>query len=130
MPFYRGTRFKKNRLGSVATKTKLGGFTFDSKFEGSLYMYLQLLEKGGEIRDMRVKPNVRITDAKILMIPDFSAFHPDLNETVYHEAKGFETEVWLLKKRLWRHYGPGRLRVYKGSAKSFTMVEEIIPEKE
>jgi hypothetical protein len=37
-------------------------------------------------------------------------------EFVWAEAKGFETDPWKMKK-LWKHYGPGKLEIYKGNAK-------------
>lgn len=88
---------------------------------------MALLEKGGEIRDIHVKPNVRLTEAKILMIPDFAAFHLKLDTIAYFEAKGFESDVWKLKKRLWTVYGPGPMFIYKGNYKKVTLAEVIYP---
>lgn len=107
-------------------KVDLDGYTFDSKLESALYVYLKSLE-GTELEFLECKPNVHLTRARILMIPDFKAFDLALQEEVYFEAKGFETEKWILKRKLWTVYGPGRLRVYKGSAERFRLVEEIIP---
>ncbi len=116
------------------TKTKYGnkrtescGISFASQLEAALYDHLKLLETGGVIKDISCQVNVHLTDAKILMIPDFSAFDIDLNEKVFYEAKGIETDVWRIKRRLWKHYGPGRLSVYKGTARSLKCVETIIP---
>lgn len=81
----------------------------------------------GELELLTCKPYIYLTRARIPMIPDFKAFDTELKEEVYFEAKGFETEKWILKRKLWTVYGPGRLRVFKGSARSFRMVEEIIP---
>jgi hypothetical protein len=50
-----------------------------------------------------------------------------LSKEVWVEFKGFETAVWKIKKRLWKHYGPGILRVYKGNEKTIALVEEVIP---
>jgi len=39
-----------------AVKTKIEGYTFDSKKEGQRYRDLLLLEKAGEISDLKVHP--------------------------------------------------------------------------
>jgi hypothetical protein len=49
-------------------------------------------------------------------------------EFVWAEAKGFETDPWKIKRKLWQYYGPGKLEIYKGSAKSFKLYETVIPE--
>lgn len=103
---------KKNRLGSRAKKIRGADYLFDSRLEGRLFDLLKLRERAGELVDIRVKPNVRITDARILVIPDFSAIDAASGALRYHEAKGFRTEVWLLKMRLWRAYGPAHIDVY------------------
>ena len=118
--------FRPLRKGKPA-KTKSSGYLFDSRFESNLHMWLCDKQEKGEIRELKVKPNVLLTRAKIRMIPDFSAVDAKTNETVYHEAKGFETDIWRIKRRLWEHYGPGKLIVYKGSGTRFGVYEEIIP---
>ena len=126
----RPVRWKgRDRLHSVAEKRQLNGFTFDSRLEGDLYIHLNNLQREGRIRDLRTKPNVYLTRARILIIRDFSAHDVDLGKTVYYEAKGFETETWKLKRRLWKHYGPGVLRVYWRSGKMrLKEVEAIVPD--
>lgn len=109
-------------------KTSAGGFSFDSKAEASLYAILRLREAAGEISDIAVKPNVHLTDAKILCIPDFSYIDATSGSTIYAEMKGFETPVWRIKRRLWKFYGPGPLEVYMGSYKNPTLRETIIPQ--
>lgn len=108
-------------------KQELDGFTFDSKLEGALYVQLKLLVRAGMFSELKVKPNVHLTLSKILMIPDFSVLDLQAQELIFCEAKGLETDVWRIKRRLWKHYGPGRLRVYKGSYKKLYLHEEIVP---
>ena len=116
-----------NRLHGVAKRTWNDGFRFDSRLEGALYAHLKLRVHGGELQELVTKPNVYLTRARLLMIPDFKAFDVLRGCEVYFEAKGYETEVWRLKRRLWKVYGPGPLCVFKGSAKRLTLVEEIAP---
>lgn len=110
-----------------AHRTVHSGYSFASKLEAAVFDYLKLLEHGGEIKDIHLQPNVMLTNANIRMIPDFKAFDIKLNQEVYFEAKGYETDVYRIKRRLWKFYGPAILRVYKGSAARLTLFEEIIP---
>lgn len=123
--------FKKNRLGSIAQKTtritKHAGYSFASKGEAGLFDYLKLLEMAKEISDIKVQPHVYLTEARILYIPDFSVVDVKLNSLVYYEYKGFETEIWKLKKRLYRFYGPAPLRVFIKGYNGPYLQEEIIP---
>lgn len=105
----------------------LDGRSFASKLEAAIYGHLKILCAAGELADLRCQPHVFLTKARIEMIPDFSVTDLKLGETVFVEAKGFETSDWRIKRRLWTVYGPARLRVYKGSAKYFKIAEEIIP---
>lgn len=110
-----------------AKKLKHAGFSFASKLEAALYDHLRLLELAGELSEIQVQDHVYLTDARICYIPDFKAFDKKLSEFVWYEAKGLELGTWKLKKKLWKHYGPGRLRIFKGSAKRLIATEEIIP---
>jgi Protein of unknown function (DUF1064) len=107
-------------------KVKTHGFLFDSKLEASLYELLLQGQNAGSIQELRVKPNIFLTEAKIRMIPDFCAI-AETGQLTFFEAKGFETDVWKIKKKLWKFYGPGPLRIFSGSYKYFRMTEEIIP---
>lgn len=102
---------------------KHAGMSFASKGESRCYDMLVLEEQAGLISNIRAQASVYLTDARILYKPDFCVFDHKLNEDVYVEYKGMETPVWRIKRRLWMHYGPGRLRVYKGK----NLHEEIIP---
>jgi hypothetical protein len=86
-----------------------------------------MLATGGELKDLKCQDRVKLTDAEIVYVADFTAWDVQLNQQVWYEAKGFQTPEWKIKLRLWRCYGPGILRIYMGSAKSFKMHEEVIP---
>lgn len=110
------------------TKHSCGGYTFDSGLERDVFSHLQMLERAGLVSALIVKPNVYLTDARILMIPDFVVFDNKLNEPVFHEAKGAETAVYRIKRRLWKHYGPNRLVVWKRfGKKEIEIAETVIP---
>ena len=104
-----------------------GGLSFASKLEASLYDYLKACEDRGEIKIEEIQSSVKLTKAQIRCLPDFRIYDNELKCQVWCEAKGFETERWLLIKRLWKFYGPGPIRIYKGTHKNLYLDEVIIP---
>lgn len=108
-------------------KTEIAGYSFASKGEAALFSQLKLEERAGHIKDIQVQSHVYLTEARIDYVADFKIFDIKLNQIVYIEFKGFETPVWRIKRRLYQHYGPGRLRVYKQIGNRIAMTEEIIP---
>jgi hypothetical protein len=119
--------WRKNKYN--AKKTKSHGYSFDSKLESALYDYLLTLQKAKEISDIRVKPNIYLTDANILMIPDFCAMNNKTGQTEYWESKGLETATWRIKRRLYKFYGPGVLHVYCGTYNNLILRETITPKE-
>lgn len=115
----------KNRYNNVPTEKN--GQSFASKAEAALFEYLCLLEKAGEITDIRSQQHVYLTDARILYIADFSAIKVSTGDRIWMEQKGFETAVWRIKRRLWQWYGPGPLQIFKGDYRKISLYEEIIP---
>lgn len=121
---------RRNKYG--AKKTVCIGETFDSKLEAAVYWDLKLREKAGNIKALKRQVSIQMTDARILMRPDFSYVDAKSGETIYMEVKGFETEGYKLKKRLWKHYGPGILEIIKGRVDHngfgrYTIAEVIVP---
>ena len=106
------------------------GYSFASQLELAVFQFLLLREKAGELKDIQCQDHVYLTNARICYIPDFKFFDLKRNEFAWAEAKGFETDVYRIKKRLWEHYGPGRLEIYKGTAKKIFLHEEIIPKND
>lgn len=104
-----------------------GGRSFGSGLERARHGELLFLEKAGEIRELNCQVQVELSDAKIIYKPDFRYFDIDLGETVWEETKGVETKEWRIKRRLWLFYGPGLLRVLKGTAARIVLHEEIRP---
>lgn len=93
------------------SKTELDGRSFGSKLEASVYCFIKAM--GFEI--IQCQDHVYLTDARILYVADFKCKGSD-GAIFWAEAKGFETSDWRIKKRLWYHYGPGPLHIYKGTA--------------
>jgi len=103
------------------------GFSFASKGEAALYDVLKVLEKGGELTDIKCQDVVYLTDARIMYKPDFRVLDRKNNRLEWHEFKGFETSDWRIKRRLWKYYGPGPLHIWGGSHKNPTLRETVIP---
>lgn len=97
-------------------KVNLDGYSFASKLEAAVYGMLKIREIQSQIKILQVQCHIYLTDARILYIADFKCEGPDKVE-FYVEAKGFETDVWRIKRRLWKHYGPGKLEIWGGTHK-------------
>lgn len=119
---------KKPHKYGAKKATAPDGSVFPSRLECRTYMALQLLEKAGEIKILKKQDNIYLTAAKVLYIPDFLVMDLRKNEKVWVEAKGFETDTWRIKRRLWKVYGPGTLWVYrKDRVWGASLAEVIVP---
>lgn len=101
------------------------GYSFASKAEASLYDFIKMRELAKECLLIKAQDSVYMTLARILYKPDFKIYDNHLKREVWEEMKGFETDVWRIKRRLWKHYGPGLLRVYKRTKSGPVLSEEI-----
>jgi hypothetical protein len=90
----------------------MDGIRFDSQFECKIYAELKLLYG----KAVECQPKVYLTRSKILFKPDFKVGN------TYHEAKGYETASYRLKRRLWACYGPGPLIIHFISGETETVV--------
>lgn len=118
-------RARNHKYGS--SKVEYDNQSFASKFEAALYQWLKLRELNGEIRDVKCQETIYLTNARIIYKPDFSYVDIKSDKKIWAESKGFETSDWRIKRRLWEHYGPGPLEIYKGSAKNFQLHETLTP---
>lgn len=105
-------------------KCTAGAHKFDSLAERDYYLHLLKQKACGKIKHIELQPKVYLTEARILTKPDFLVIYSDDSRT-YVEVKGFETATYKIKKRLWEHYGPGRLEVIKVKRKEFFVFEVI-----
>lgn len=96
-------------------KVIIDGIKFDSKKEGNRYLELKLLLKARKIRDLELQkkfellPKYKInnkTIRAISYIADFVYWDISKNEMIIEDTKGFKTEVYKLKKKLFEYkYG-------------------------
>ncbi len=119
---------KEARLKNY-TRVKTAGYSYASKLEAGLHGQLLLEEKAGLITVEQVQDTIYLSEARIKYIADYRIFDRALGEHVWCESKGFENDRWPIIKKLWAFYGPGRLRIYKGSYDNIKLDEEIIPNR-
>ncbi len=118
---------KKNKFN--ASRVDRNGFShgFASKLECSVYHWLLLREQNGEISKLLQQQTERLSAAEISYRADFSYWDNKAKEKVWVEAKGKDGEGWLIKKKLWGTYGPGRLEIFKGNYRSPGVSEVLEP---
>lgn len=97
------------------TKVVFDGIVFDSKKEKKRYYELQLLLRANEIRDLELQVEYElqpafkkngITYRKITYIADFKYFDNKLNKWIVEDTKGFRTDVYKIKKKLFEYKYP------------------------
>ena len=93
-------------------KVKIDNITFDSKLEATRYTELKLLERNGIIKDLQLQPSYELiptfkkdnkTYKKTSYKADFSYFDNELGKTIIEDTKGFKTDVYTLKKKLFEY---------------------------
>ena len=122
--FIREQTRKKHKFN--AKRTVVDGKHFPSALEASVYCLCKLMVKNDGYSDLQLQDSVSMTLAHITWKVDFRLTDPN-GAYEWHEAKGVETNDYVLKKRLWKHYGPGVLVVWKGTAARPVIVETVIP---
>ncbi len=110
-----------------AKKVTVDGITFDSKKEAKRYCELKLLERAGEIKNLRRQVRFELTpvfkdySGKVIeressYIADFvyeQVLPMGLTKTVVEDVKGVETDVYKLKRKLMLDKYGIRIREYK-----------------
>jgi hypothetical protein len=106
-----------------AKKVTIDGIKFDSKSEGEYYLFLKQMESLGKLAIIELQPKVYLTKTRILYKLDFKII--ENGEEIYIDVKGMVTPVFNIKKRLWRDYGAGKLRLVKKVRGGFELLDEI-----
>lgn len=83
----------------------------------------------GLIYDMKRQQSIVLIDGsqkeRITWRMDFTYKDSKTDEIICCEAKGFETDVYRLKLKLYRKFKPHKLIIYKGSYKK-PFIDEVI----
>ena len=95
-------------------KTIVDGIQFDSIKEAEYYCKLKILKKAGEIKDFGLQPRFELQPAfekngvkyqPITYVADFVIVNNDGTTDVV-DVKGFETQVFKIKKKLFEYKYP------------------------
>lgn len=122
---FRSKSYGANKVDGRYFKQMIGR-RFDSKLERAVGESLSAREYNGEISDLKFQVQIHLTRARIGWRVDFSYIED--GKLYYHEAKGFDSETYRIKLRLFKVYGDAPLRISKGSAKSHRIIETVFPE--
>ena len=96
-------------------KVIVDGITFDSKKEAIRYQELKILERAGTIKDLRLQyqfilqPPFRKNGKAIRAITyvaDFVYFDNERMKNVVEDVKGFKTDVYTLKRKMFEYKYP------------------------
>lgn len=103
---------KKRRNKYNAKKTVVDGIQFDSKDESEFYLHLKELKKQGKVKDFELQPQFELQPKftnvlgenirAITYKADFLVYYPDQTTEVI-DVKGFETDVFKLKKKMFEY---------------------------
>ena len=86
-----------------AKPTIIAGIRFASKKEGARYLELRLLEKAGEISDLKLQPAIRcVVNGSIVCTykADFFYIERKTFKEVYEDVKGMRLALYVLKAKL------------------------------
>lgn len=84
-------------------RTIVDGISFASKKEAKRYGELKLLQRSGQIADLKLQSKIRCTVNSHHVcdyIADFFYIDRTTFRDVYEDAKGFKTPIYRLKKKL------------------------------
>ena len=93
-------------------KTIINNIKFDSKIEAIRYVELKFLQNKGKIKNLVLQPKYELiptfkknneTFKKTYYIADFSYYDNELNKTIVEDVKGFKTDVYKLKRKMFEY---------------------------
>jgi hypothetical protein len=98
-----------NKYSNIKTTTA-DGITHDSRKEARRWVELTLLQRAGEISDLKRQVKYELIpkqegERAVTYIADFVYTDKKTGSTVIEDCKGFKTDVYKLKKKLlqWRY---------------------------
>lgn len=96
-------------------KTVIDGITFDSKGEANRYLELKMLEKAGLISNLKLQPKYTLVESfkkngtthrAITYVADFQYYDIKEKRFITEDFKGFKTEVFKIKQKLFEKVYP------------------------
>ena len=104
------------------------GYSYQSQAERDYHDdVLWPMQQARLISNLARQPQVWLSEARIGYKPDF--VYTENGREVYVDVKGVETDLFKLKCKLWRCYGPAVLRVVKRDGRNWKTVKEIMPDE-
>lgn len=103
------------------------GFSHRSQLERGVCDLIAWEEKAGVTKHMAHEDTQYLTEARYKYIPDFKVQNCATSEIYWVEAKGYPDKRWTTTKKLWKFYGPGRLKIYIGTRAKPLLKEQILP---
>ena len=100
--------------------TYIDNIKFDSKKEANRYTELKLLEKAGLINNLVLQPQFELiptvrkngrTYRRTKYIADFMYFSVEEDKTIVEDVKGYKTDVFRLKEKLFNYKFDYELRL-------------------
>lgn len=93
------------------SKTVVDGITFDSKKEAKRYTVLKSLQDDGYIKDLKLQVPFELLpkgngERSVRYIADFTYYDVEKNINVVEDVKGFKTDVYKLKRKLFKYRYP------------------------
>ncbi|MCS0314074.1 DUF1064 domain-containing protein [Vibrio antiquarius] len=103
-----------------AKKVEIDGITFDSGHEGARYRDLKVLERVGEIENLRLQVAYPLEINGVLICKYYADFvYVKDGEEVVEDVKGFRTKEYNLKKKMMKAiYGIDIFEYYHNQKKS------------
>ena len=109
--------YQKNKFN--AKKTECLGILLDSKWEAERYGQLVMLQRANHIRDLKtqVRFDIVINEQKVCTyVADFTYYEINQDgseEFIVEDAKGLETAVFRLKKKLMKIVNDLEIKISK-----------------
>ena len=120
-------RTKGNKYGAKRAKGYTTGKMYDSTAERDRAEILNLMQKTGEISDLKEQTVIELMIG-VKYRPDFD--YEEKGRRVYEDVKGVMTERFRIIIAIWRHHGPGPLRITKRAkyGGKFAVVKTVYPD--
>ena len=90
-------------------KTQVKAYVFDSALEAKRYRQLEVLQRAGEIKDLKMQVKYELQEAfnkngkhyrTITYIADFVYYDNRQRKTIVEDTKGIKTDVFKIKQKL------------------------------
>lgn len=102
----------KKKIGKYHNrKVEIDGFKFDSQKEGNRYLILKRMEKEGKIKDLQRQVSFEIVpkskgERAVRYVADFMYVETVTGNIIVEDVKGYRTEVYNLKRKLFKYRYP------------------------